>query len=132
MPLILLLGRILFSSIFIIKGFRHFSDQTVQHAIEKGVSSAPFLVPLAGVIALAGGLSILLGYKARFGAWLIVIFLLPTTFMIHQFWGIEDSYSAMMEQYCFMKNISLLGAALMITYFGAGPASIDHAGSRRG
>ena len=124
MKYVLLLGRILFSSVFIIKSFDHFTAKSIAHATSKGVPMASFLCPLAGLIILLGGLSILLGYKARIGAWLLVIFLVPTTFMMHQFWGAGTGYVAMLESYCFLKNLSLIGAALMIAYFGSGPLSL--------
>lgn len=126
MKFIFLIGRILFSSIFIIKAFDHFSSKTVDYATQSGILSAPFWVPLSGVIALLGGLSILLGFKAKIGSWLLVLFLLPTTFMIHNFWQADDSFAAMMHEYCFWKNLSMMGAALMIAYFGSGPLSLDN------
>ena len=118
-----LLGRILFSSIFIIKSFHHFTGQAMQHAMSRDMPFASALVPVAGILALLGGLSILLGYRAKLGAWLLIIFLIPT-FAMHPFWNAQDFYSSMMEQYCFMKNISLMGACFMITYFGSGPLSM--------
>lgn len=123
MKLLVLLGRILFSSIFIVKGLHHFSNTCMQHAATHDVS--PTFVSVAGVIAFLGGISILFGYKARIGAWLIILFLLPTTFMMHPFWNSQDFYPATMEQLCFMKNLSLLGAALLIAYFGSGPMSLE-------
>jgi uncharacterized membrane protein YphA (DoxX/SURF4 family) len=45
-------------------------------------------VPLAGVLSIVGGFSILLGYRAKVGAWLIVLFLIPVTVLMHKFWGI--------------------------------------------
>ena len=125
MKYIFLLGRILFSAIFIVKSFDHFSSKMIEHATEMGVPMASILVPIAGVLALLGGLSILLGYKAKAGAWLLVIFLLPITLVIHRFWDTKDFFANMMHQYCFFKNVSLLGAALMISYFGSGPLSLD-------
>lgn len=122
---LLLLGRVLFSSIFIIKSFEHFSQKMIDHASQLGVIMAPIIVPLAGLIALLGGLSVLLGYKGKWGAWLLIIFLLPTAFAMHKFWQTQDPFSHMMHQYCFWKNISMLGAALMITHFGTGPFSLD-------
>ena len=86
---------------------------------------ADVLVPLFGIIVLLGGVSMLLGYKAKKGAWLLVIFLLPATFLMHKFWSAENPFAAMMHHYCFWKNVSLLGAALMITHFGSGPMSLD-------
>lgn len=125
MKFVFLLGRVLFSLIFIIKSLEHFSSKMIDCAAQSGVPMATILVPLAGIIAFLGGLSVLLGYKAKAGAWLLVIFLLPTAFAMHKFWQSKDAFSMMMHQYCFLKNISMLGAALMITYFGSGPMSLD-------
>lgn len=125
MNYIFLLGRVLFSSIFLIKATHHFSGLALDHAIARGVAGAEFLVPLAGILCLLGGLSVLLGYKAKKGAWLLVLFLVPTTFMMHPMWEEQTTYVNMMEQFCFLKNFSLIGAALMITYFGSGPMSLD-------
>ncbi|MBM3192297.1 MAG: DoxX family protein [Chlamydiae bacterium] len=124
MRYIVLLGRLLFSSIFIIKGLEHFSKTAINLGTKMGIPVASFLVPLAGLVALAGGLSILIGYKARLGAWLLVVFLIPTTLVMHKFWMLKDAHHAMMHNYCFWKNIALLGASLMIAYFGSGPCSV--------
>jgi putative oxidoreductase len=120
-----LAGRALFAAIFLMSAPMHFSGQSIAFATSVGVPFASLLVPFSGVLALLGGLSILLGYRARIGAWLIVLFLIPVTFMMHKFWGIADPAAAQMQMVMFMKNISMLGAALMITHLGAGPLSLD-------
>ena len=122
----LLAGRILFSIIFIMSSFGHFSEQTIGYAASKGVPAAGVLVPLSGIVELLGGLSIVLGYKIKWGAWLIVLFLLPVTFMLHNFWTISDPMAQQMDMAAFMKNISMIGAALIIAYHGAGPLSLDN------
>jgi putative oxidoreductase len=86
---------------------------------------ASIAVPLSGVVAIAGGLSILLGYRAKLGAWLIVLFLIPVTLMLHKFWLVQDPMMAQIQMILFMKNVSMLGGALLITQFGAGPFSLD-------
>jgi putative oxidoreductase len=121
---LVLLGRFFYSAIFIGSGTGHFTNAAVEYARLEGVPMAGFLVPFSGVIALLGGISILLGYKARLGAWLIVIFLVPVTFMMHQFWVATEDNVAFIQQAMFMKNLALLGAALLITYFGSGPMSL--------
>lgn len=121
---IVLLGRLLFSAIFITKSFSHFSPKMISFAAEMGVPMATFTVPIAGIVALLGGLSILFGYKAKLGAWLLVIFLLGSAFSMHRYWEATETF-AMMQGYCFWKNISMLGAALLITQFGTGPCSLD-------
>jgi len=50
-----------------------------------------------GVISLVGGLSILLGYRAKIGAWLIVVFLLIVTPIMHKFWGLTDPMMAQVQ-----------------------------------
>jgi putative oxidoreductase len=118
-------GRALFSAIFIISGFRHFSAATIDYAASQGVPLANIMVPFAGLIAIAGGLSVLLGFHARIGAWLLVLFLVPVTFTMHQFWNVTDTAMKAMEQANFIKNLTILGGALLIAYFGAGTISLD-------
>ncbi|MFN8286562.1 MAG: DoxX family protein [Chitinophagales bacterium] len=125
MKYILLLGRLLFSFLFLHTVSNHFSPQTIAHAASVGLPMANILVPLSGVIAILGGLSIALGYKARLGGWLIVLFLIPVTFTMHAFWRETDPMQIQMQTGAFIKNLSLLGAAFYITYFGAGLLSID-------
>lgn len=125
MKTIVLLGRILFSLIFLMSLLNHFSAQAIQYADSKGVPLASFIVPASGILAGLGGLSIALGYKARMGAWFIVIFLIPVTLFMHQFWTVTEPAMRQTEMAMFMKNISMLGAALLISYFGSGPLSID-------
>lgn len=127
---IVLLGRLLFGLIFILSGPNHFSPQTIAYAASQGVPLASLAVPASGLLALAGGLSILLGYRAKIGAWLIVLFLLPVTFMMHKFWGVSDPTMAQLQMVMFMKNFALIGGALLISQFGAGPLSLDARKSR--
>ena len=122
---VVLVGRFLFAAIFLMSSFGHFSNETIGYAASQGVPLAQIAVPVSGLIALAGGLSILVGYKAKIGAWLLVLFLVPVTFMMHRFWGISDQQAAQMQMIMFMKNISMLGGALLITQFGAGQVSLD-------
>ena len=120
-----LLGRILYSLIFLNSGVFHFSGMAIGYASSQGVPLASFLVPFSGVMAIVGGLLIVLGYKAKWGAWLIVAFLIPVTFMMHAFWKETDPMQKQMQMGMFMKNISMLGGAFLITWFGAGPVSFD-------
>jgi len=122
---IVLLGRFLFVLIFLMSGPRHFLSQTIGYAAAQGVPLASIAVPFSGLLALAGGLSILLGYRARIGAWLIVLFLAAVTPMMHKFWGVTDPMMFQIQFVMFMKNVSMLGAALLITQIGSGPWSLD-------
>lgn len=121
---VIFLGRLLFVLIFVMSGFTHLSSKVVAIAAAQGVPLASILVPFSGILAFLGGISILLGYRARIGAWLIVIFLVGVTPM-HKFWGVADPMMMQMQMAMFMKNLSMLGGALLITQFGSGPWSLD-------
>jgi putative oxidoreductase len=119
------LGRVLFAVIFILAAPRHFSHEGIQDAVKHGVVLAAILVPLSGVLALAGGVSVALGYKARWGAWALVGFLIPVTLLMHAFWRLSDPVAIHVQTAMFFKNLSMLGGALLISQFGAGPISVD-------
>src|SRR5579862_3999163 len=105
------IGRALFASIFIASVFGHFTSAEINAAAAHGVPLATVVVPVSGIIALLGGISVLLGYRARFGALLLVIFLVPVTLVMHKFWGVSDPEVAQMQKIMFMKNMSMLGGA---------------------
>ena len=128
MSIVLLLGRILFSSLFLMSGFGHFkgSKMMAGYAKSKGLPAPEFMVVASGAVEFIGGVLILLGYQARVGAWLIVLFLIPVTFTMHNFWTQTDPAQKASERASFLKNIALLGAALMIAYFGTGPLSLGN------
>ena len=127
---VVLLGRFFFALIFLMAGANHFSKQTIGYAVSAGVPLASIAVPLSGVLAIVGGLSILLGYRAKLGGWLIVLFLVPVTLMMHKFWLVQDPMMAQIQMILFMKNVAMLGGALLISQFGAGPFSLDARCSR--
>lgn len=120
-----LIGRICLSAIFILAAPGHFTAGYATMATQAGVPAAGLLVPLAGVLALLGGLSIALGYKAKLGAWLLVVFLIPVTLTMHAFWAVADPMMHVIQQVNFMKNVAMLGGALLLAYFGSGPLSLD-------
>ncbi len=120
-----LAGRILFSSLFLIAAPMHFTQPEIAFAKAAGVPMANLLVPASGLLALAGALSILVGYRAKIGAWLLVFFLVPVTPAMHNFWAVHDPMMMQIQLVMFLKNVSILGGALLISRFGAGPLSLD-------
>jgi putative oxidoreductase len=105
--------------------FLHFSQTEIAYASQSGVPMAGLLVPASGVLALAGGLSVLLGDRAKIGAWLLVLFRVPVTLMLHNFWAAKDPVMAQIQMTMFLKNVTILGGALLISQFGTGPLSLD-------
>ncbi|ANI89918.1 hypothetical protein A9P82_11845 [Arachidicoccus ginsenosidimutans] len=126
MKFVVLIGRILFSLLFIFASFANLlSGKANGYAAAVGLPLPNVLVPLAGVVALVGALMILTGFKAKIGGWLIVIFLVPVTLVFHNFWSISDPQQKQEQILHFVTNVSLIGAALMIAYFGSGPLSVS-------
>jgi putative oxidoreductase len=119
------LGRLLFAAVFVIFAPLSFAPQSVAFAAQQGVPLPAILVPLAAVIEVAGGLSVILGCRARIGAGLLILFLVPVTAVMHNFWAVRDPMMAQMQEGFFLANVSRIGACLLIAYFGAGPVSLD-------
>lgn len=119
------LGRLLFALIFLMSGPRHFTSGVIGYAAAQGVPMASIVVPFSGLLAVLGGLLILVGYRARIGGWLIALFLLGVTPMMHNFWAVSDPMMHQTQMIMFMKNLSMLGGALLIAQFGSGPWSLD-------
>jgi putative oxidoreductase len=122
---VVLTGRLFFSAIFLLSGLSHFSAKTIGYAAANGVPFASLAVPASGILAFIGALSILLGHRVRAGAWLLVLFLVPVTLTMHNFWSVSDPMVRQMQMINFMKNLSMLGGALLITQYGAGPWSLE-------
>jgi putative oxidoreductase len=130
-PYLVLVGRAAFAAIFIASFAGHFKAGTIAYAAAAGVPLAGLAVPAAGILGLLGGLSVLLGYRARAGAWLLIVFLVPVTIALHPFWAVADPMGRQMQLAMFLKNVSILGGALLIAHFGAGPVSLDERAGRR-
>ena len=116
MDFLFLVGRILFAVLFLGSGFAHFKavDAMTGYAQFKKVPAARASVLLSGAVLILGGLSVLLGFHGEWGSLLLVLFLVPTAFLMHNFWTVEDAQAKMTEQVAFNKDIALAGAALVL------------------
>jgi putative oxidoreductase len=121
------LGRVLLAAIFFMAAvgnkIPHFSD--VAKVMESvGVPAPQLLLVGAIVFLLAGSVSVIIGYKARVGAALLLTFLILASYYFHPFWKLEGH--AQQEQMIhFMKNLSMMGAMLFLMANGSGPMSLD-------
>ena len=89
-----------------------------------GVPAPQFMLAGAIVFLLAGSVLVIVGYKARIGAALLLTFLVLTSYYFHPFWRLEGQ--AQQEQMVqFMKNLSMMGAMLFVMANGSGPMSVD-------
>lgn len=119
MSILYLIGRILYAAIFISGGYGHITKSKDMSAYAKsmGVPAAELLTVVSGIMMLVGGIMVVFNFLLFYGALLILLFLLPTTLMMHAFWKVQDAMMKQTQQIMFMKNASMAGAALMIMYF---------------
>ena len=116
MDIVLVIARVLFALIFISSGISHLTklEAMTGYAKYKKVPAAKFSVLLSGLMILIGGLYIAFGVYADLGALLLVLFLIPTAFLMHAFWKETDPTAKQNESIGFFKDLSLAGAALII------------------
>jgi putative oxidoreductase len=122
----LLTGRVLLSAIFILSGTMKIMNwsKTAEHMESEGMIAVPFLLFMAIVFEIGGGLSVLLGCWTRLGAAALIIFLIPATLIFHDFWTFEGAAREMQMQN-FLKNLTIMGGLATLIAVGAGAFSID-------
>ena len=116
MDVVALIGRILFVALFLGSGFAHITQAEAMggYAASKGVPQAKLATFASGVLIVIGALMVLLGIWLDLGALLLVIFLLPTAFLMHAFWKETDPQAKQLEMIQFQKDLALAGGALLI------------------
>ena len=84
-------------------------------------------VMLAGAIVflILGSVSIVVGFKARVGAGLLLVFLVLATYFFHDFWTYEDAAEKQQQMIAFMKNLALMGTMTFLIFNGPGAMSLD-------
>ncbi len=121
-----LAGRSALALIFIVSGLGKLADPatTGAYIASQGLPLATLLAVLAGALEVAGGLSVALGARARWGAIALAAFLVPATIIFHNPVGLEGM-AAQMEIVQVLKNIAILGGLLTVASLGAGPVTLD-------
>ena len=116
MDIVLIVGRVLFSLLFISSGVAHLTklEAMTGYAQYKKVPAAKLSVIVTGLMLIIGGLYVALGIYADLGALLLAIFLLLSAFKMHDFWTVTDAQAKQSEMTSFMKNLALAGASLII------------------
>jgi uncharacterized membrane protein YphA (DoxX/SURF4 family) len=119
MDVVFLVGRILFAAVFVFSGLTvHLlgARQGIEYARMYRVPLAEIGVPLTGILAVLGGLSVALGAWGDLGALGIALFLALITPLMHAFWRETDPMQRTNQSVNFMKNTALLGGALALFY----------------
>ena len=116
-----LAGRVLIASIFILSGIHKMMDPvgTQGYMTSVGIPMAGVMIWIAAGAELAGGASLLFGFKTRIGAAGLFLFLIPTTWIFH------TNFSDPMQMINFLKNLAIMGGLLTVSVSGPGAWSCD-------
>ncbi|MCL6552810.1 MAG: DoxX family membrane protein [Firmicutes bacterium] len=116
METLFFIGRLLLGGFYLFNAVNHFTkaDMLAGYAGSKGVPAPKALVLVTGVLLLVGGLSILFGVYPTVGILALVVFFVPVTFWMHNFWTVQDPMQRTVETVQFAKNMALLGATLAL------------------
>ena len=114
--MLVLVGRLLFGGLFIYNGVNHFLNRAgmTGYCAYKGVPMPGLSVIVSGLWLLLAGLSIVLGIRPDVGLWMVSLFLVVATPMMHNFWAVTDPNAKLADTINFQKNLALLGAALVM------------------
>ena len=111
-----LLSRIFLSALFLWSGTNKILNpiSTQENMSAHGMPLTLFFLVGAIALEIFGGLSVLLGIKTKWGAAMLIIFLVPATLIFH------TDFSMEIEQAMFFKNLAMLGGLIMLTQYGGG------------
>lgn len=125
-PAIGMTARILFTLIFFLSGVTHFTNMTDYiNLMPAPIPFRAFWVSISAVVELIGAAMILFNYRPRLGAWLIVLFLVPVTIVVHgtAMLTLPDPVMRAVNVSMFLKGLAMIACALFITQFGVTSAA---------
>ena len=122
-----LVGRMLLALLFVLSGFGKIPgfEGTAANIANHGFPAPHFFAAVAILFELGGGLAIVLGWKTRWAAAALILFMIVITPIYHRFWGGLPPEVAANQHIHFMKNVSILGGLLILFAFGPGRYSLD-------
>jgi len=125
-----LLGRILICLVFVFSGVSKLMAYSMMagFAASKGLPMAHYAIGAAAALEILGGLSVAAGFT-KFAAWLLFLFLIPTTLLFHNFWTMQGM-ERMDNQSHFLKNLAIMGGLLILAANGAGGYSVDSSAAK--
>jgi putative oxidoreductase len=124
----LLLGRLLLAYIFVLSGYGKIAGfaGAAGYMAKYGMPMIEPLLVGAIIVELAASLMLVVGWKARWAAWALFLFIIPTTLIFHAYWAVppEQAYGQMIQ---FQKNLAMMGGMLYVALMGPGRLSLDKA-----
>jgi putative oxidoreductase len=121
-----LIGRVLFSLLCLTSAYFKITAYStmVGYATAKGLPMANIGIVIAAAVELVGGIAILIGFQVRIVAWILFLYLIPTTLIFHNFWAASGAEQQNL-MYHFLKNLAIMGGLLLLAAHGAGAYSVD-------
>lgn len=130
---LMLIGRICLGMIFVWAAVDKVTNyDTNAHLIaSKGITLIPLFLFGACFVELLGSFSLIFGYRVRFGALILMLYLVPATAIFHDFWMYVDGEERYLQTILFLKNLAIFGGLLYVLANGAGCCSCDRARQKR-
>jgi len=125
-PIFNLAARVLLAALFLVNGYLKLTGYsgTVGYMGKVGLPVPELMTILAIVIELGGGLLLVIGWRTRWVAWLLILFVVVATFTAHRFWSVEAALW-FGEMNNFLKNAAIIGGLLLVATYGPGPLSVE-------
>ncbi len=127
-PMVPLAARILLGAIFLVSGIRKLMAYagTVAYFTKLGFPAPDAMAVIAIIIEVGGSILLIVGWRTRWVAWLLALFVLIAAFAAHRFWEF-DAAQMNNQMNHFLKNFAIIGGMFYVAAFGAGRYSIDKA-----
>jgi putative oxidoreductase len=125
-PALLLLGRVFIAALFLVAGIGKLLGYTatVGYFTKLGFPAAQAFAVIAILIEIGAGLMLVAGWRTRWAAWVLIVFVAVATALAHRFWQFDAAQQANQLNH-FLKNIAVIGGLLFVAGFGPGRLSID-------
>lgn len=122
----LLAARALMSAVFLVAGVRKIMiwGPQVAYFTKLGFPAPEFFTVVAIAVELVAGLALLVGWRTKWAAWLLALFVLIATFMAHRFWEFDAAQAANQMNH-FLKNLAIVGGLLFVAANGPGRIAVD-------
>jgi putative oxidoreductase len=126
-PIVPLVGRMLIGLIFLVAGVRKVVGfaGAAAYFTKLGFPAPEVVTVIAIIIEIGGSILLIVGWRARWAAWLLALFVVIAAFAAHRFWEISDPGQFNNQLNHFLKNLSIVGGLLYVATFGPGSASVD-------
>jgi putative oxidoreductase len=120
-----LFGRVLIGLIFLLSGIIKIANWHAMAGLlaSKGMPVANVMLAGAILVEVLGSLCLILGVQTRVAAWIMFLYLIPTTLLFHNFWADQGAMRQDMMVH-FLKNLAIMGGLLMVAAYGPGKLSL--------